>query len=312
MNTKFKFASFVLAFALALGLFPLQAFAMENGTYTCKVTTHYAHPETGVIEDSGGESSMKIGQSMTEGAVSPDGLFEQTAQGAFATVRFVLMDAVSDVSFFVNDKAVAHQITQEGTNAEGKTYADLRLQVPNDKTVIKCKMYVEPMDRYVVFFMTVSDFKAGNGDFKTDAKAQAPAANDAIANAQTDALSQIEALANIDTSQRDLFVASVKGAKTAEDVKTALDNALKADETAKLENALGEAKSAAFQKVDEMNLAPEKTKELKQKIKDAKTPEEVEAILKGESSTRTMVIAGGVAVAVVVVAAVVMKKKKSE
>ena len=307
MNKKFNFASVALVVAMALFMSPVFAYALDNGVYTCKVTTHYSHPETGVIEDSGGEGSKKLGQSMTEGAVSSEGLFEQTAQGSFATYRFVLMDSVRDVSFFVNDKAVSHQVTQEGTTPDGKTYADLRVPVPSDSTVVKCKMYVEPMDRYVVFFMTVSDFTPGQGDFKT---ASAPAASGDLDSVKADALSKVEALQNLDTAQRDLFVASIKSAKSAEDVQAALNKANDADAKAKAENELGEAKSAAYKKIDEMNLSPEKAAELKQKVKDAQTVAEVEAVLNG-TSNNTVAIVVGVVAAVAVVVALVVKKKVS-
>ena len=314
MNKKFNFASFAIVLALVIGLVPCVAFALDNGVYTCKVTTYYAHPQTGVIEDSGGESSKKMGQSMTEGAVSPDGLFEKTSNGDFVTLRFVLMDAVSDVNFFVDDKAVPHEVVGEQTNSKGNTSADLRLAVPSESAVIKCKMYVEPMDRNVIFFMTVSDLKPGHGDFKvSESQATASSSSDGLSSAKSDALSKIEALKNLDTAQRDLFVSSVKGAKDEAQVKEALDNAVAADTKAEEENALGEAKSAAYKQIDEMNLSPEKAKELKQQIKDAKTVAEVEKIMKGEDSSYTMpIIIGAAAVAAVVIFFAVKGKKKPQ
>ncbi len=311
MNKKFSFASFVLALALVIGFVPGVAYALDNGVYTCKVTTYYAHPQTGVIEDSGGESSKKMGQSMTEGAVSPDGLFEKTPSGDFVTVRFVLMDAVSDVNFFVDDKSVPYEVMNEKTSESGNVHADFRFQVPSESSVIKCKMYVTPMDRNVIFFMTVSDFKPGNGDFKVAQGKTSSTSTDGLASAKADALSQIEALKNLDTAQRDLFVASVKGAKDEGQIKEALNNAMAADSKAEGDNALGEAKSAAFKQIDEMNLSPEKAKELKQQIKDAKSVEEIQKIMNGEDANYTMPIIIGAAVVAAVVIFFAVKGKKN-
>ncbi len=309
MNKKFSFASLLVAFAVVFSLVPAQAFAVENGAYTCKITTHYAHPETGVIEDSGGESSMKIGQSMTEGAVGSQGLFEQTANGSYVSLRFLLMDSVSDVNFFIDGKAVSHEVVQTFKGDKDNLNADLRLPVPSESAVIKCKMYVEPMDRNVIFFITMSDLTPGSGDFKV-MEGAAQASNEGLAGAQSSALSEIEALKNIDTAQRDLFVANVKSAKTEDEVKEVLQNAQKADQTAQEENALGEAKSDAYKKIDEMNLSAEEAKALKQKVKDAETIDEVQAALGGSSSSNYMYY-GLAVIPVIIIAAVVMKKKSA-
>ncbi len=308
MNKKFSFKALAVVIAAVLSFVPTFAYALADGTYTCTITTHYAHPQTGVIEDAGGESSKKMGQSMTEGAVDKVGLFEQTNNGSYVTLRFLLMDAVSDVSFFIDGNAVSHEVTQENTSPSGNVVADLRLKVPSDSSIIKCKMYVEPMDRYVVFFITMSDFKQGQGDFKATG-AQSTSASQNSSNAQSDALTKIEALKNLDSSQRDLFVASVKNAKSDDEIKDALKKAEEADAKAAEENQLGEAKSEAFKKIDEMNLSPEKAKELKQKIKDAKSVAEVENVLKSQSSSPVLPIIGVVAVVVIVVLVVVKKKK---
>ncbi len=316
MNKKFSLASFFVALAMVFAISPSAAFALDNGVYTCHITTHYAHPQTGVIEDSGGEGSKVTGQKMTEGAIAPEGLFEQTSDGSFVTIRFVLIDAVSDVNFFIDNKAVSHEIVNKGTNDKGNGYADLRLKVPSDSAVIKCKMYVEPMDRNVVFFMTMSDFVPGNGDFKATASNSSSSSSNGLADEVSNALSKIEQLKNIDTSQRDLFVASIKSAKSKADIEKVLENAQKADETAELENALGEAKSAAYKKIDEMNLSPDEAKALKQQIKDAKTVAEVDAVLSGNHSEVLsmpfIVLLICVATAVVVFIPVLKKKKSDE
>ena len=47
----------------------------ESGTvYTCVIHPCYAHPVTGVIEDSGGEASYATGQGMEDSAVYTTGM----------------------------------------------------------------------------------------------------------------------------------------------------------------------------------------------------------------------------------------------
>lgn len=65
--TKLCFAVVVLA--LMAGITAVQTLALSNGIYIATASPHYKHPVTGVIEDSGGEGSAVLGQSMTESAL---------------------------------------------------------------------------------------------------------------------------------------------------------------------------------------------------------------------------------------------------
>lgn len=62
--------------ALAAGITPISALAASNGIYLAAAAPHYKHPTTGKIEDSGGEGSAVLGQSMTESATYKQALVE--------------------------------------------------------------------------------------------------------------------------------------------------------------------------------------------------------------------------------------------
>ena len=50
------------------GITAIPVHAAGNGIYVATATPHYRHPQTGVIEDSGGDGSAVLGQSMTDSA----------------------------------------------------------------------------------------------------------------------------------------------------------------------------------------------------------------------------------------------------
>ena len=70
----------VLAITLMAGFPAVKAYAASGTVYSCAINRCYAHPVTGVIEDSGGESSYATGQGMVEGAVYGSGLMELLKQ----------------------------------------------------------------------------------------------------------------------------------------------------------------------------------------------------------------------------------------
>lgn len=135
----------------------------------CDGRSHYKHPVTGVIEDSGGESSYVLGQSMTESALDTHALVEVDTEGnTFATIRLKLMDNIKNPSFQVDGQDVEASIMQE--DAVNNT-ADYRMRVDSENSIIRCGMYVIPMGRDVVFYITLSDLEAAGendaGDFIT-------------------------------------------------------------------------------------------------------------------------------------------------
>lgn len=156
------------ALVLALGLFAVTARADAGTVYTCTINRCYAHPVTGVIEDSGGEASYATGQGMVEGCVYPTGILEVTDSGEYyLTIRMSLMDYTSDHNFQVQSvgdsgwSSTNAGITGNGTDTNGTT-ADIGIQVPSENCVVRGSMYVEPMGRSVIFYLYPSDFKEGN------------------------------------------------------------------------------------------------------------------------------------------------------
>lgn len=149
-----------------------QVLATTNGIYIATASPHYKHPATGVIEDAGGESSAVLGQAMTESATHNRALVEVDQNGnTFVTVRMKMMDNIQRVSFQVDGKDVAATCMQEDYN---KNTADFRMRVNSESSVIRCSIYVAPMGRDVIFYITVSGLQPGSGDFITSIEVAPP------------------------------------------------------------------------------------------------------------------------------------------
>lgn len=164
-----KIVSSLCGVALMLGIFlgaassPVSA--AVNGIYIADATPHYAHPQTGEIEDSGGADSQALGQSMTESATYEQALVEVDPNGnTYVTVRLQLMDNIENPQFQADGTPVTATLMQEDyTNHT----ADFRMQVPNENSVIRCNMYVTAMGREVIFYITVANLQSGSDDFVT-------------------------------------------------------------------------------------------------------------------------------------------------
>ena len=155
----------VVMLALVAGITAIPAYAASNGIYTATATPHYRNPLTGKIEDSGGEDSEVLGQSMTESATDTRALVEVDSNGnTYVTVRLKLMDNIQNPTFKVDGSSVSASLMQEDYSANT---ADYRMKVASENSVIRCSMYVVPMGRDVIFFITVSNLKSGSGDFVT-------------------------------------------------------------------------------------------------------------------------------------------------
>lgn len=169
-----KLCCAVVVLALMAGITAVRALALSNGIYIATASPHYKHPVTGVIEDSGGEDSAVLGQSMTESALYNKALVEVDNKGTtYITVRLKLMDNIENPEFEVDGKSVSASLMQEDYT---ENTADYRMKVPSEKSIIKCSMYVVPMGRQVKFFITVSDLTSGSGDFITSVTVDKPAA----------------------------------------------------------------------------------------------------------------------------------------
>lgn len=178
--TKLKRAlcSMVTMLALMAGIAAVPALAASNGIYTATAVSHYRHPTTGVIEDSGGEGSYVLGQSMTDSALNKAALVEVDSQGnTYVTIRLNLMDNIQSPQFQV-DGSRNGSFTAASATVMQEDYinntTDFRMQVPDENAIIRCNMYVVPMGRDVVFYITVGDLQSGSGDFVTSIKVEQP------------------------------------------------------------------------------------------------------------------------------------------
>ncbi len=87
--------SMVVMLALVASITAIPAFAASNGIYTATAASHYKHPTTEKIEDSGGEGSYVLGQSMTDSALNKAALVEVDSSGnTWVTIRLNLMDNI--------------------------------------------------------------------------------------------------------------------------------------------------------------------------------------------------------------------------
>ena len=119
-----------------------------------------------------------LGQSMTESALNKAALVEVDPQGnTYVTVRLNLMDNIQNPQFQVdgsrngNFSAVSATVMQEDFT---ENTTDFRMQVPDENAIIRCNMYVIPMGRDVIFYITVGDLKSGSGDFIASVKVEQP------------------------------------------------------------------------------------------------------------------------------------------
>lgn len=173
----------VVMLALVAGITAIPAYAASNGIYTATATPHYRNPLTGKIEDSGGEDSGVLGQSMTESATYTKALVEVDSNGnTYITVRLKLMDNIQNPTFKVDGNSVSASLMQEDYSANT---ADYRMKVASENSVIRCSMYVVPMGRDVIFFITVSNLNSGSGDFVTSISVNNNKSNNSSNNANS-------------------------------------------------------------------------------------------------------------------------------
>lgn len=162
----------VVMLAFLASITSVSVSAASNGIYIATATPHYKHPQTGVIEDSGGNGSAVLGQSMTESATYKKALVEVDSAGnTYITIRLQLMDNIQNPQFSVDGSPVSASLMQEDfTN----NTADYRMRVNNENSIIRCNMYVTAMGRDVIFYITVSNLSSGSGDFITSVTVEAP------------------------------------------------------------------------------------------------------------------------------------------
>ena len=164
--------SMVVMLVLGASITALPVHAAQHGIYTAAATPSYRNPSTGEIEDSGGEDSAVLGQSMTESVTYGRALVEVDQDGStYATIRLQMMDNIESVSFQVDGYGVSATTMQENY---GSNTADFRMRVNSEYSVIRCNIYVTAMGREVVFFITLSGLQDGSGDFVTSIELAQP------------------------------------------------------------------------------------------------------------------------------------------
>jgi hypothetical protein len=222
-------AALLCACVAAAALFcvaPTPAYAAANGIYLATATPHYKHPQTGVIEDAGGDGSATLGQSMAESATYRQALVEVDQAGnTFVTIRLQLMDNIQNPTFSVDGTAVATTIMQEHYSTTSvQNTADYRMPVYSESSVIRCSMYVTAMGRNVIFYITLSGLTSGSGDFVTSVTVAAPAQSvqsSAGADAQSTAGAQAATATSVEGAASEQ---SVDGASSADEAEAAEDD----------------------------------------------------------------------------------------
>lgn len=138
-------------------------YADKGQIYGCIIQRNYRHPISGQIEDSGGEHSFDIGQGMVEGTVYSDAMLEVSDAGKIVlTFRMSLADYSGNYQFWIQPggtgsfQAVDYNITQKGTDTNG-TALDIAISLPTVNSIIRGSMFVEPMGREVVFYLSASE-----------------------------------------------------------------------------------------------------------------------------------------------------------
>lgn len=166
------------ALFMSSAIVSISASALDNGIYLADSTPYYAHPYTGVIEDSGGENSAVLGQSMTESALCPQALIEVDPDGnMYATIRLSLMDNIENPQFMVQADGyssfydVYADCMQE--NLDNNT-SDFRFPITSENSIVRSTFYVVPMGRDVIFYIGFSNLTEGSGDFVTSVEVVPP------------------------------------------------------------------------------------------------------------------------------------------
>lgn len=87
------------------------------------------------------------------------------------TIRLNLMDNIQSPQFQVDGSSVSATLMQEDYS---NNTADYRMRVNSENSIIRCNMYVIPMGRDVIFYITVGNLQFGSGDFVTSVKVEEP------------------------------------------------------------------------------------------------------------------------------------------
>ena len=158
-----KIGMLTFLFVLLSGI-SITARAEELPCRTAKAVGSYKDPTTGAVEDAGGSDNEALGQSMVSNVVDSTALIEENpAGGYYVSLRFHLMDNISDVGFSVQKPGTDNwkQVEAEQTDSQGEQ-ADFRFPVETEDSVIRTECYVGAMGRNVIFYVTLAEFEEGN------------------------------------------------------------------------------------------------------------------------------------------------------
>lgn len=157
----FMYTAFALIAILNISIV---SYAAQLPCESATVSGHYRHPVTNKIEDSGGESSEALGQSMVGNVVDSTALIEQTPNNDYLlSLRFKMMDSISDIILSTQKYGDSQwqDAAFETTDSTSDT-VDLKISIEDKSTIIRAECFVEPMGRSVVFFITLDNFVNGN------------------------------------------------------------------------------------------------------------------------------------------------------
>ncbi|HEQ9077731.1 TPA: heme ABC transporter substrate-binding protein IsdE [Streptococcus pyogenes] len=153
----------IVVFMISLSTMTGVVYADKGQIYGCIIQRNYRHPISGQIEDSGGEHSFDIGQGMVEGTVYSDAMLEVSDAGKIVlTFRMSLADYSGNYQFWIQPggtgsfQAVDYNITQKGNDTNGTTL-DIAISLPTVNSIIRGSMFVEPMGREVIFYLSASE-----------------------------------------------------------------------------------------------------------------------------------------------------------
>lgn len=259
INRKKSVRSMLLTLLLAAAIisaFPTVEGRADSGTvYTCTINRSYSHPVTGEIEDSGGEASYATGQGMVESCVYPTGILEVTDNNEYyLTFKLSLMDVTSNQTFYVQNIGDSGwsepaSMGQTGSGSDGNgTTADVCVQVPSENCIVRVSLYVEPMERDVIFYFYPSDYYEGNdtdmtpaivtetsvSDISNDDQNASQGSNGSVSAGSQIAAASLPAASNAKSSTSENKEETT--AETEKETKTAKETKKQAETSAKTES----------------------------------------------------------------------------
>ncbi|MBR4015108.1 MAG: hypothetical protein IKI88_02760 [Anaerotignum sp.] len=162
-----KFLSMVLGVCMAVVFYAVPAKALDMGVYLGTSTASYYNPDTGEIDD-GGTKNAALGEGMCRSATGGKCLLEVDKDGnMWLTVRLLLQSNCKDIKLYTRTgnntySQVSYDIVSEDSSQDS---VDYRFRVYSTDIQLKATMYVTPMGRDVLWYMTCGGFNLGSGDF---------------------------------------------------------------------------------------------------------------------------------------------------